>query len=1583
MPSYLDFDSTKGFRNFILGKTLTVENGPQSFTPDSYTMQKTSDMSNVDPGTVEDERIPALTKSSTSNTFKPIEYFVKENLETLPRRANLSLYPYFETNQYHSYISIMTGDDFSNESEMMKFAEWNIKTNRNGPVHARIAQNIYTTTYGKVRLLDALEGNLSTAVNILSGKEPLIETNDSITVASTLLGKGVDFLQTAAGVEFPWSEIPGDYLTNPNNPIVNTEQTRTGAGAFIRDATGALGSLIGINRKSSITKPSDLLIKYTGQRQKNFLYDNLSYLKYGPNYTTTARSQNTSKIFQFADNVAQGVNKLLGFEAPVLYSYIGDDRGNTVVRAMSDFNDRQVRSSYYLGLLFDEVGVNAFLNPKPIVEGGSIAGRLTWISSNSQNKLGVNNEEYADEQSKLAESLSTNFAFRDDSILGSTQQILETMPDGGAARSHVANVIDQTSRVFREDDRLMSRGSNIKYVNKFTGSESGVEYCRVWTKDRSYMNYSDTMKRQGNVRKFESSVLDKPWNINIYPNSNGNGGFDSSSTNMAKGKGDGFYAKKYMFSIENLAWKSSNTPGYTYNDLPYCERGSNGGRVMWFPPYGLKVTEQNQAKWEENTFLGRPEPVYTYQNTSRHGTIDFKVIVDHPSILNLLVKDHFKNMSDEESDNYINAFFAGCEEIDFYGLIRQYTTLTSDDVTKILAYLNGNGDTTTITKYKTLVRQQPNTPKPKNEVKTETFASELFFKNDYPDPNSRSRITESEYSKLYSDYVGGKTEYLNLFDTGFNTLQSLGWTPNAQNDYKVLKGSLPTSQPQTTDYDALRDKCKTIITTGFDKLTDNYTKLNENLDILKTNLSGKTVQNISLKIQSRTSSIADDDYNLDLAYRRSYSMIKDVISKIANTDTDAANAISQVVWAYPTTGDGKKQSTEKPKPIKLKTLGYEGDGELTFDYVGNVGEQNPGDPGGASENIDCSDKNKIVTSSALKKTAPITFFCRESTLNVSYEKKAPDEVEETIAPQETIVITENLTPAQMPTPPIDEMKKIIMKTLSECYYFKKLEEESPVQFSSMKEKLRYFHPSFHSMTPEGLNSRLTFLQQCIRPGETIPIKGISDASDLNARNTTFGPPPICVMRIGDFYHSKVAIRDVNITFEEDLWDLNPEGIGVQPMIANVTLQVSFIGGHGLEKPVEKLQNALSSNFYANTEMYDPRSISSGSRIAGKDLDTFRKEFLESLVEDFQRNSTTTSQETNDTGVPQGEFIGEHDGSIEISYDSLIYNEPKGLYNVTNQYYTSFIGFYNKIVKSYGTSIASMFLSPTYRSISDYIVQTSSGTQTIQLLGAFPRGHDFEVLKRNFKGQILTQIQNDNISNIFGFNKDLTSAVLRLSEDILNPYIYKRIGEILDDMSVDINIAGFEKKRNSVIMALDGLNFIIETGHDGSISGEEYIGATFDSGYTSDALYSTYSNVINYITQAEPLFYEDLDTTTYVFSPGSAVNTELLSKFLSELLNSNEEKGWINDLYKNDETIFTARIRKDIEKRINKFMTAVPTDKDFSNVIPKNMPTRMNEIPVVFNVENFDWEFSPENKVKLTNTLSTSPNKTINELNYYR
>ena len=56
----------------------------------------------------------------------------------------------------------------------MNFAARYIKNDKQGPVLARITQNLVAATYGRVRLIDALEGNTATAINIITGKEDLI-----------------------------------------------------------------------------------------------------------------------------------------------------------------------------------------------------------------------------------------------------------------------------------------------------------------------------------------------------------------------------------------------------------------------------------------------------------------------------------------------------------------------------------------------------------------------------------------------------------------------------------------------------------------------------------------------------------------------------------------------------------------------------------------------------------------------------------------------------------------------------------------------------------------------------------------------------------------------------------------------------------------------------------------------------------------------------------------------------------------------------------------------------------------------------------------------------------------------------------------------------------------------------------------------------------------------------------------------------------------------------------------------------------------------------------------------------------------
>jgi hypothetical protein len=116
----------------------------------------------------------------------------------------------------------------------------------------------------------------------------------------------------------------------------------------------------------------------------------------------------------------------------------------------------------------------------------------------------------------------------------------------------------------------------------------------------------------------------------------------------------------------------------------------------------------------------------------------------------------------------------------------------------------------------------------------------------------------------------------------------------------------------------------------------------------------------------------------------------------------------------------------------------------------------------------------------------------------------------------------------------------------------------------------------------------------MRPGDTIPTVQKDESGRItkvynDAFNTAFGAPPICILRVGDFYHTKIVIDSLDIRYEPLLFDLNPEGIGVQPMMAKVSMSFKFIGGQGLKEPVAKLQNALSFNYYANTEMYDDRA----------------------------------------------------------------------------------------------------------------------------------------------------------------------------------------------------------------------------------------------------------------------------------------------------------------------------------------------------------------------------------------------------------
>ena len=1530
MPSYLDFDATKKLRDEILAKTLQAPNGPQTFSTTNYSIQNTNSFSNKDQGDVvqnaQTSRTQQLTSTNTSNAFGPQDglYNVQEQFDTYIALDNFGEYPYFNSGADilgRSLISAINTQNYEFETKLAKFANYELSQDPNGPVLARIQQNLEKATLGKVRLLDALNGNTSTAINIVRGRENIIEKNYKITVAKTIPGKAIDFLQTVAGVQFPWSEIPGQYLTDPANPIINRPTATTELGKIFQDATGALGSLLGIQRRPTPSrKPSDLMIEYLSDGQKSILFDNLKYSTYAPNYTTTAMSQNTSKLFNFADKIAAGINKVLGQEAPKGKAYIGDDRGNDVKYTIADFNDNKTRSPYYLSLLFDETATRLFHEEKNISERGTIPGKLTWYSINSKNPIGKYNTEFQSERSNLENSLSTKTQFRSDSILAKTQALLNTLPkNGGESRTHVANVIDQTSRVFKEGDTMMSRGSAIRFVNS-DGQLDGSQYCRVWTKDRSYMNYSDTMKKTTLLRKYDDSVLSTPWNLNIAPMSNGKRGKDAfkDSTNIDNVTKS---AKKYMFSIENLAWKTSNKSGFTYQDLPYCERGPNGGRIMWFPPYDIKINETNAANWERNNFIGRPEPIYTYQNTERSGTLSFKVVVDHPSILNLLIKD----ISDDEAENYINAFFAGCKDLDFYDLVRKYTTLDRSELEIIQGYLDYYRDGKTVDQYDSIefsnvVGEQTYIPgvtiggtdPSYGKGDTINFDQFLYFPNDVPRPQD-GLYSDKTYGEVYSAYTS--SDSISTFNSVLNTQLTQILTVNNPNnlaDREVIYGKDPTGTTAE-----LVTRTQGQISEAFQKLNDNYTSLTKTLDSIKEQLTKNNLKSLDITIESSTSFVADDKYNIKLSYRRSDSIIKHVI-KTLHKNNEIPSSIQNYWKKTKDELNSNPGEVKEDYKIDLKDLGYGDDvtGEINI-YFTNKGENSTAT---GPEQYDCHNQ-EIKNTGGLKKYAPVTFYCRSVSAKILAETKpakidgkdpVKGEDKVIVGPDKTDITVNQITKNKKP--PMDVVKMLIAKTLSECFYFKKLEETDPVVFGNLKDKLKYFHPAFHSMTPEGLNTRLTFLQQCIRPGDTVPIKGLkaeTSTGGVDARNTTFGPPPICVLRIGDFYHSKIVITNLNIQFENSTWDLNPEGIGVQPMLADVTLQINFIGGQGIKEPVAKLQNALSSNFYANTEMYDYRSDSTASTIGGKPAKEFNIDFLEKLLQKV-KTPTTTNTETSPEQKVDGVYIG------TISTDADYTTNRDELLNSTNEYFAKFKEVRNNLNKTFGNEILPLFISPTYRSITKVDVNNTAGSSIqIDLFGNYKEGLDFANLFERFDTALMAKASSSDHNIVLDFDITPNSAKYNRSRDIIDTYITGVTRTFLDSVRDDKSVKELENSRNKVIQYIDGLNFIMSSSGKDAKFEKDNISVITLTDFNDSKFYEQYDEAINLIKNKHSMFTDNLDSSVSFASP--TISDDLYYKLLAFIIKDNADTIKALYLESADDNLFDKNTVNKIERRVEKFI----------------------------------------------------------------
>ena len=1119
----------------------------------------------------------------------------------------------------------------------------------------RIAQQIYQNTAARANLFSV--DSATDALNIITGRVPLIEPNWTITVPSNPILAATDFALRLAGSIIPVSPIPGSYW----DASINSGQPTTIQqlqNAFRRSTVGNFfNRLLGAPQTGS-----QLFLNNTGAGQRSRLFQNINFNKYKPSYDRGFLNRVGGALVGGTSNNSNYYVGSRSSEPAQVFSPPGalpvNDFG--VVQQSPVFGPTELAQLYEGPSQEVKLGANG----PTYSNGGGIEGGFTWVSpkykGNAGKRVGlggeITNEDEDFRPSSYNSTESTERTFREGSILDDTQRLINSQPQGGKRLQHVGNAIDQVSKVFNDGYKEMTKGSRVyRYVGD-PGQEVGTEYCRVFAKDIPYLQYNDLQKTDGITtkgRRFADSVLDNTYNLNIVPNKQEGG---QSSTNLI-GTDNNAFAKKYMFSLENLAWRTSSTPGYSVSDLPICERGPNGGRVMWFPPYGLTFSESVSAQWNASDFLGRPEPIYTYKSTQRGGTLSWKIVVDHPSVLNVIVNKVLANETNATRVNSIlDSFFAGCRKYDLYELAKRYWKINPNDLYQLQEAITSKKlSREQIEWSKSTIQTGVDGGQGQNLAQSSSTTVELknyeqlgfYFANDYPKKNE----TVTPYSNQYTIYTGQKTTY------------------NKEN-------------PQTTNF--------------FDSVvTPNFDQSKKLINDLAVKLSG-TTGTITITIDASCSAPATESYNVELSKRRILStreyfekdptltkFIQD--KRLLIKDGVAKGEVAQV--------QKFNISTNKLEP------------NTTVNCRGGTGVV------GGDTQVGAKD---VYTTNAMA--------CRRSYISSIEDKTSENVPSSTPTPKYTDVFQANTVTTTVDTQEISRewkprdniTKRVLRSLLSECDYFETIKQDSPMLYDNLKDKLKFFQPAFHSITPEGLNSRLTFLQQCMRPGDTIPtIKTINGTESLqynNAVNTAFGAPPVLVLRIGDFYNTKIIPDSLNLTYED--LDINPEGIGVQPMIATVQLSFKFVGGSGLKESVDKLQNALTFNYYANTEIYDDRA----------DV-TAQEEFLKVLDAEFLAMANppappAANQAEPNNGQNNNQTIGtilnkEILSSFETgktSYETFMVN----LVNQTQTYFQNVVNKQKEVNAQYNNAVRQQWMLE--RNYTEGITPVKPSTDKFVLFG---------------------------------------------------------------------------------------------------------------------------------------------------------------------------------------------------------------------------------------------------------------------------
>jgi hypothetical protein len=468
--------------------------------------------------------------------------------------------------------------------------------------------------------LEETVGKINTNPLSLANGDPIILPSYDITVPLGKGGKVVDILERLTG-----AKVPVSLLDESSSIFTFNEKSNTDV-SFISRANN--------------------MIKNTGKGQILALFANVN-TNTNPNLIGKRNGYNPGYT---DDRISQGENTEGGTN-PNVYAF--QNKLNS-----SSGNDYPVSDSNYnrSGLISDS-GFSGSPNSNVIEYGedGTKVDKYIW-GDEANNKPG--------------KRIFTTDKFKNPkTLLYKTQELFKSNRVRTLTSGKVANREEKTEiQTAVRDGGFMSKGSGVLSPTALAAVSSGVlsptalaavsttgltdenVFCRTWTTFDRYNQIYDLQKSSGINSKgrknpnqdVTESVLEDTGLVRIAP-------YITDNTDT----GD---IKRFMFSIENLAWNDD------YNTkLLKCEQGPGDvltgkrGRIMWFPPYNISFNESVSVNWDKKDFIGRGEPIYTYNNTERTGSLSWQIVVDHPNYMN-----YFPS---EWGNDEIASFFAGCLEM--------------------------------------------------------------------------------------------------------------------------------------------------------------------------------------------------------------------------------------------------------------------------------------------------------------------------------------------------------------------------------------------------------------------------------------------------------------------------------------------------------------------------------------------------------------------------------------------------------------------------------------------------------------------------------------------------------------------------------------------------------------------------------------------------------------------------------------------------------------------------------------------------------------------------------------------------------